>query len=380
MPKEILTETSDAVLREYAQFTAPTEEGRQQLAKIRENVKGWFNSPSRIVTNAAAFSFEKLVEAEVDHVTPGDRGPGRVVFLPRLAARHRSAVARMNQNAQDKLRLLIGTHLLCGYLFADFANQMNRDVDPQLLPEKLYEMWIDALYPPFINLDPRNKTEEDIKGIWFGSTGRTIRDHLQSHGADWQDLDMQILTHYFNGGMLLRMLESCPLTDEELANIRMRGSTSKKTTPVGWPTLSEEELSVFSLEERAILEHEQLELIEGNKKQLEEINASCRIRPQYAKTYRVLRRGKRETLEEMRANLDKSNPGTSDAFNQAMIRSFDRIILYKHSQMALFFKATWGEDIENWSGKEGIFFDRAGCAILLSSVAAVILIGYLFLF
>jgi len=285
----------------------------------------------------------------------------------------------MDQNAQEKLRLLIGTHLLCGYLFAEFANDMSRDVEPKLLPEKLYEMWIDAVYPPFINLDPRNKTEEDIKGIWFGSTGRSIRDHLQSHGADWQDLDMQILTHYFNGGMLLRMLENCPLTDEEVANIRLRGSTPNKTTPVGWPTLSAEELAVLSSEERAILEQAQLELILDSKKQLEEIIGTCRIRPQFAKTYRVLRRSKRETLQKMRANLDRSNTGTSDAFNQAMVRNFDRIISYKHSQMALFFKATWGEDIENWSGKEGSFWDRAGCAILLSSVAAVIFVGYLFL-
>ena len=77
MPNEMLTETSDAVLREYGQFTAPTEEGRQQLAKIRQNVKDWFNSSSRIITNAAALSLEKLVEAEVDHGSKARPGKKR---------------------------------------------------------------------------------------------------------------------------------------------------------------------------------------------------------------------------------------------------------------------------------------------------------------
>ena len=67
MPNEMLAETSDAVIKAYGEFIASTEQGRQQLAKIRENVKDWFNSSSRIITNAAAFSLEKLVEAEVDH-------------------------------------------------------------------------------------------------------------------------------------------------------------------------------------------------------------------------------------------------------------------------------------------------------------------------
>jgi hypothetical protein len=123
MSNELLTRTSDAVIKAYGEFTAPTEEGRQQLAKIRENVKGWFDSPSRIITSSAALSLQKLVQAEVDHVSPGERGLGRVLYLPRLAARHRSAVSGMDQNAQDKLRLLIAAHLLCGYLFAEFAAQ-----------------------------------------------------------------------------------------------------------------------------------------------------------------------------------------------------------------------------------------------------------------
>ena len=68
-----------------------------------------------------------------------------------------------------------------------------------------------------------------------------------------------------------------------------------------------------------------------------------------------------------------------NAFNLAMIRNFDRIISYKHSGMAVFFQAMWGENIENWSGKEGSFWDRTGCLILLGSVAAVISVGYLLL-
>src|SRR5713101_456738 len=103
MPNEKLIETSDAVIKAYGEFTAPTEQGQQQLAKIKEHVKAWFDSPSLILTDPAAFSLDRLVDAELDHSTPGDQGLGGIrlgglSYLPRLAARHRSAVARMDNN------------------------------------------------------------------------------------------------------------------------------------------------------------------------------------------------------------------------------------------------------------------------------------------
>lgn len=372
-----LKEASDAVIAAYGEFTAPTEEGQQQLAKIRDNLKAWFDSPSRLITEAAASGIEKMTMAvtKIDHASPHEQG---FTYLERLGARHRPAASRMDQDSLTKLRRLISTHILCGYLFAEFVNETNRQTEPQISSEKLYEMWVSTIYPPVFNLDARSKDESDVKTIWFGSVGQKLRDHLVSHGADWQDLEMQILTHYFNGGMLLRMLEGRPLTDEELLNISIGGSISKKTPPPGWPTLNEEELSVFTVEERAFLEHAQLQLIEDSKKELDEINSTCTIRPQYAKTYRVLRRSKRETLEKMRCNISKSRPGTSQAFEEAMIRTFDRIISHKHSQMALFFKGKWGEDIENWAGKEGSFPDRAGCIFFLGSVAIVLAFFLLF--
>jgi hypothetical protein len=225
MANERVRDAAGAVVEAYGAFTAPTEEARQQLARIREHVQSWFDSPARRVTDAAVFSIDKFADAEIDYVTPGNRGFGRIGDnLPRLAARHRSVISRMSGETRQHLGRLIRRHIVCGYLFAESGYELSRENEPQVSPQKLFEMWVPSIYSSFFNLDPRSKDEEDIKTIWFGATGRSIRDHLQSHGASWEELDMQIVTHYFNGGMLLRMLEARPLTDEQVSNIATGGA------------------------------------------------------------------------------------------------------------------------------------------------------------
>ncbi len=225
MANKRVRDVAGAVVEAYGEFTAPTDEARQQLARIREHVQFWFDSPARRVTDAAAYSIDKFADGEADHVTPGNRGFGRIGDnTPRLAARNRSAISRMNGEVRQQLIHLIRRHIVCGYLFAESGFELNRENDPQVSPEKLFEMWVPSIYSSFFNLEPRSIEEEEIKSIWFGATGRSIRDHLQTHGANWQELDMLILTYYFDGGMLLRMLEVRPLTDEQVSNIATGGA------------------------------------------------------------------------------------------------------------------------------------------------------------
>lgn len=225
MANERVRDTAAAVVEAYGTFTAPTEEARQQLAKVRENVEAWFDSPARKVSDAAAFSIDKFANGEADYITPGNRGFGRVGDnVPRLAARHRPAISHMSGEARQHLGRLIRRHITCGYLFAESGYELNRENEPQISSDKLFEMWVPCIYSSLFTLDPRSKDEEDVKTIWFGATGRSIPDHLQMHGANWQELDMEIVTHYFNGGMLLRMLEARPLTDEQVSNIATGGA------------------------------------------------------------------------------------------------------------------------------------------------------------
>jgi hypothetical protein len=230
MANERVRDAANAVINAYGEFTAPTDEARQQLARITEHVQSWFDSPARKVTDAAAYSIGRFADGEADYVTPGNRGFGRIGdYLPRLAARNRSAISRMSGEARQQLVRLIRRHIVCGYLFAESGFELNRENDPQVSPEKLFQMWVPSIYSSFFNLDPRTKEEEDVKTIWFGATGRSIRDHLRTYGANWQELDMLILTHYFDGGMLLRMFEARPLSDEQVSNIATGGAYGSRT-------------------------------------------------------------------------------------------------------------------------------------------------------
>ena len=149
----------------------------------------------------------------------------------------------------------------------------------------------------------------------------------------------------------------------------------------GWPRMTEAELSVFSPEEQAVLRQAENDIIVPSKLQLEDLNTNCDIKPQYAKTYRVLRRDKRKTLEKMRAQLNAVQSSESDAFLLATMRIYDQVISHKLELMAAFFRRRWDDDIESWAGKEGSGLDRSGCILVVlgfltfSSALAVTLLA-----
>jgi hypothetical protein len=144
----------------------------------------------------------------------------------------------MDESAQDRLRFLIGRHILCGYLFVEYIFDLKGKSAPVLSSNDLYEMWIPSIYSasPLVRIEPRDKDEEQLQELWFGATGKNIRDHLQQYGAPWEYRDQTIITHYFYAGMLLRALEVRPLTKEEVLGISIggaheRGLQSNATSP-----------------------------------------------------------------------------------------------------------------------------------------------------
>lgn len=143
----------------------------------------------------------------------------------------------------------------------------------------------------------------------------------------------------------------------------------------GWPRLPTGLLSSLPEEEQLLIRQHEEETIAASKMQLADICDNCHIKPQFAKTYRVLRRDLRETLERGRARQTEPQPELSDGFGAALLRSTDAIISYKLQLMARHFYLRWGEPVENWAGKEGSAIDRAGCAVVLavlgSSVSAL---------
>ena len=134
----------------------------------------------------------------------------------------------------------------------------------------------------------------------------------------------------------------------------------------GWPRLSEELVNALPMEERSLIRQHEDEMIAANAMAVDDIIENCHVKPQFAKTYRVLRRDKRETLEKLRSGLAQPHAEYSDAYRMALLRSADAILDYKLSLMSQHFFLRWGEPVENWAGTEGSVFDRGGCLVVLS--------------
>jgi hypothetical protein len=90
-----------------------------------------------------------------------------------------------------------------------FHSLTRNDSQMSVDPEALYRLWIPHIYIAAGSSPPGQGDEPQLRSLWFGATGRKIRDFLQGRGAAWVDeVDMLILTYYFEGGMLLRRLEA----------------------------------------------------------------------------------------------------------------------------------------------------------------------------
>jgi hypothetical protein len=133
----------------------------------------------------------------------------------------------------------------------------------------------------------------------------------------------------------------------------------------GWPRLGDSIVGALLDHEKLLFRQHEEETIAASKLQLADICNNCHRCSQFAKTYRVLRRDLRETLEKARANLAKPSQQFSDVYGASLLNSTDAIVRHKLALMARHFYFRWGEPIENWAGKEGSALDRAGCSVLL---------------
>jgi hypothetical protein len=131
-----------------------------------------------------------------------------------------------------------------------------------------------------------------------------------------------------------------------------------------WPRLPDEMVSALPEHEQLLIRQHEEETIAASKMQLSDICLNCRVKPQFAKTYRVLRRDLGTTLDAMRAQIAQPNSDISDAYGVALIRSTDAIVSHKLDLMRRQFFVRWGESVRNWAGEEGGKLDKSGCCIL----------------
>jgi len=106
----------------------------------------------------------RYIEAELDYVTPGERGLGRISTTPpRFAAYFRKQMARLSSEKKDELYEFIQDLILRSYLFRTLvytgkSRRYNKNI------KKLFESWISKIY---ISGDLLNQLSENIRDMFI---------------------------------------------------------------------------------------------------------------------------------------------------------------------------------------------------------------------
>jgi len=239
MHNRILQDAFSLISDEFDKIATEDVEERAAFQELKHRLTILFSREPRILTEAARTCIERFVAAELDYSTPGSRGLGRMSdHVPRLAAKHRTVVSRMELGDLEKLHYAISRHIACGYLFAELLYELDREREGQIATETLFQMWVPSIFLPPFDLSSKDPLFLYLKNLCFAATGITIRDVLVSAGATWDSgssigSDQTILTAYFDAGIVLRILESRPLSATELADVCTAGCYSRDTHGVG---------------------------------------------------------------------------------------------------------------------------------------------------
>lgn len=215
---DLTREVFELVFASYSRFDADNEEGRQQLAAIRQHLRNWFETSPRYVSNTALYCMTRFVQEETDprakSQTPQEL---RDIHIDAsFGKRHVSRLAGRSRADLTELSRLFLLHVVCGYLFSEFGYGHTARLAKRA-PQDLYDIWLGlCLSKVLTQLDPKSKDEENIQGIWMTCTAQPIVNLTEPWGNRWEPTDNWILTRCFYAGRLLRWLEAIRLTDDEL--------------------------------------------------------------------------------------------------------------------------------------------------------------------
>ncbi len=238
-PKTLLLDVVNVITEAISDLPhEQTEEWSAFFSSIRE----WLSSESRVITDASFASAEKFIQAELDYLTPGDRGMGRSSnFWPRFAAKHRNAFQKLDEAALSAIRCEFMSMIFAGYLFVEYlmeyvaAKPIARHPESAKNSERLFTQWIPMIYSPLGPgaIDKAMKegmgeaAYDNSKSFWWGALFDPLVQCLGRLDIAVDDNDKLILFEYFNSGMVLRHLEyRPPLTEEEVLDIVTAGGYS----------------------------------------------------------------------------------------------------------------------------------------------------------
>ena len=163
----------------------------------------------RISLDRLTYCMQKLIDAELDHQTAGNRGLGRVSeHTPRLGGYFRKAVSKLPQNRVDELKKLISTLMIKSYLAYLLPILGGVDISDSITAEELYEEWVPQIYAYDLGADQGTgilwtlvmKDYENVEK-YFKANG--MKPSL--FGTDKTNL---ILTGYATAGVVLALAEA----------------------------------------------------------------------------------------------------------------------------------------------------------------------------
>lgn len=209
-----LSDVFEAVKQHYRSCSGSDPEGQAQLDRMAGLLQAEWETRERYVTDPARICLDRYVSAELDFVTPGLRGIGRIgEHIPRLGAKHRSAFANASYDALAAIEYALKLHILNGYLFLEFIRRLPVQQSMRYDSGRLFDAWIGRVYSPPAAIEPVDQTELDLTSVWFQATAKQIHDRCVDIGIDWgfrDDVgtDQAIVTHYWDAGTALRYTES----------------------------------------------------------------------------------------------------------------------------------------------------------------------------
>lgn len=156
---------------------------------------------------ALSYCLSRYIDAELDCISQGVRGLGRVSkHVPRLGAHYRKQISKLSTAERSELFTLIQTMMLQGYeahaaleVLADSSIAKTTVVDGN----ELFEVWIPLIYS--FDFD---SAAEFIGNFTFSGWER-IRDFFELHRMKaGNNKTKEILAYYMFAGFALRMVET----------------------------------------------------------------------------------------------------------------------------------------------------------------------------
>jgi len=161
-----------------------------------------------------SYCINKYISAELDYLTPGERGLGRLsTYIPRFGAAFRKSLSKLNPDKLDKLSDLLVDLILRGYLLVIIFLQEKAEIS-KLTKEELFEEWIPNIY--VVDLAQFPKSQYDMLSAACDDSFRNLLDFGNSFFSkkDMRNFKKpnfsEMIFRYTIAGLALRSIETPP--------------------------------------------------------------------------------------------------------------------------------------------------------------------------